>query len=176
MNDLDVLRYPIGRFTPPASNLLDIRAAHIDTLRSLPARLHAAVSGLNDSQLDTPYREGGWTVRQVVHHVADSHSVSLVRFKMALTADWPTIAPYDEAAWAKLADARLPVEVSLGLITGVHARWVALLESLTEEDFQKGFVHPERGRLNLATALAIYEWHSRHHVAHITSLRARQGW
>jgi hypothetical protein len=95
---------------------------------------------------------------------------------MALTADWPTIAPYDEAAWAKLADARLPVEVSLGLITGVHARWVALLESLTEEDFQKGFVHPERGRLNLATALAIYEWHSRHHVAHITSLRARQGW
>jgi hypothetical protein len=134
------------------------------------------VSGLNDSQLDTPYREGGWTVRQVVHHVADSHSVSLVRFKMALTADWPTIAPYDEAAWAKLADARLPVEVSLGLITGVHARWVALLESLTEEDFQKGFVHPERGRLNLATALAIYEWHSRHHVAHITSLRARQGW
>jgi hypothetical protein len=176
MNDLDVPRYPIGRFTPAASNLPGLHAAQIETLRLLPERLRAAVNGLNDSQLDTAYREGGWTVRQVVHHVADSHSVSLVRFKMALTEDWPTISPYDEAAWARLADTRSPVEVSLELIAGLHARWVALLESLTEEDFQKGFTHPERGRLTLATALAIYEWHSRHHVAHITSLRARQGW
>jgi uncharacterized damage-inducible protein DinB len=176
MNDLDVLRYPIGRFTAPASNLSGLRATQIETLRALPERLGAAVNGLSDSQLDTPYREGGWTVRQVVHHVADSHSVSLVRFKLALTEDWPTIAPYDEGAWAKLADARLPVEVSLEMIAGLHAHWVALLESLTEEDFQKGFVHPERGRMTLATALAIYEWHSRHHVAHIASLRARQGW
>ena len=176
MNDLDVLRYPIGRFTPAASNLPDLRAAQIETLRLLPERLRAAVKDLSDAQLDTAYREGGWTVRQVVHHVADSHSVSLERFKLALTEDWPVIKPYDEAAWARLADTRLPVEVSLGLVAGVHARWVALLESLTEEHFQKGFTHPERGRLTLATALAIYEWHSRHHVAQIASLRARQGW
>jgi uncharacterized damage-inducible protein DinB len=176
MSDLEVLRYPIGRFTAAGRNLPGVRDEQIETLRALPERLRAAVDGLSDSQLDTVYREGGWTVRQVVHHVADSHSVSLERFKLALTEDWPTIKPYDEAAWARLADTRLPVEVSLGLIAGVHARWVALLESLTEEDFQKGFAHPERGRLTLATALAIYEWHSLHHVAQITSLRARQGW
>lgn len=176
MSDLEVLCYPIGHFTPAAKSLPSVRAAQIETLRTLPERLRAAVNGLSDSQLDTAYREGGWTVRQVVHHVSDSHSVSLERFKLALTEEWPTIKPYDEAAWARLADNRLPVEVSLGLIAGVHARWVALLESLSEEDFQKGFAHPERGRLTLATALAIYEWHSRHHVAQITSLRARQGW
>jgi uncharacterized damage-inducible protein DinB len=170
------MRYPIGRFAAAANNLPGVRATQIETLRLLPERLRAAVKGLNDSQLDTAYRESGWTVRQVVHHVADSHSVSLERFKLALTEDWPTIKPYDEAAWARLADNRLPVEVSLGLIAGVHARWVALLESLSEEDFQKGFAHPERGRLTLATALAIYEWHSRHHVAQVTGLRARQGW
>ena len=176
MTEQDDLRFPIGRFTPPASSLSGIRAAYIQTLRQLPAHLRAAVAGLNDTQLDTPYREDGWTVRQVVHHIADSHANAYVRTKLALTEDWPTIKPYDEAAWARLADTRLPVEVSLGLIAGVHARWVALLESLSEEDFQKGFAHPERGRLTLATALAIYEWHSLHHVAQITSLRARQGW
>jgi len=134
------------------------------------------VSGLNDAQLDTPYREGGWTVRQVVHHVADSHAMCYTRFKLALTEDWPTIKPYDEAAWAKLADSGLPVEVSLGMIAALHARWVALLESMPDADFQKGFNHPERGRQNLATTVAMYDWHSRHHTAHITSLRARMGW
>jgi hypothetical protein len=174
---LDDLRYPIGRFSPPATSVAGIRAAHIQTVRLLPERLRAAVAGLNDVQLDTPYREGGWTVRQVVHHLADSHAVAYIRCKLALTEDWPTIKPYDEAAWAKLADSRLlPVDVSLALIDALHARWVALLESLSEEDFQKGYNHPERGRVNLAKALAMYDWHSRHHTAHITGLRARQGW
>jgi uncharacterized damage-inducible protein DinB len=177
MTDLDDLRYPIGRFSTPASSLPGVRAAHIQTLRLLPARLRAAVSGLSDSQIDTPYREGGWTVRQVVHHVADSHANCYIRFKLALTEDWPTVKPYDEAAWANLADSRrLPLDVSLALIEGLHGRWVGLLESLPDEDFQKGYDHPELGRQNLARVLALYDWHSRHHTAHITSLRARQGW
>jgi uncharacterized damage-inducible protein DinB len=177
MTDLDNLRYPIGRFTPPAATSRADRAAHIDTLRRLPARLEAAVAGLDDAQLDTPYRPDGWSVRQLVHHIADSHANCYVRFKLALTEDWPTIKPYDEAAWAELADSRsLPVEVSLTLNSALHERWVALLESMDEADFQKGFNHPERGRQNLATTLALYDWHSRHHTAHITSLRARQGW
>jgi uncharacterized damage-inducible protein DinB len=176
MTDLDDLRYPIGRFNPPASSLPGVRSANIETLRLLPARLRAAVSGLSDAQLDKPYREGGWTVRQVVHHVFDSHANSYMRFKLALTEEWPTIKPYDEAAWAELADSRMPIEVSLTLIEALHGRWVGLLESLSDEDFQKGFEHPERGRQNLAKVLALYDWHSRHHTAHITNLRARQGW
>jgi hypothetical protein len=134
------------------------------------------VNGLSDAQIDTPYREGGWTVRQLVHHIFDSHANSYIRFKLALTEDWPTIKPYDEAAWARLADSRGPIDGSLTLIDGLHGRWVALLESMAEEDFQKGFVHPERGRQKLGTTLALYDWHSRHHTAHITGLRTRQGW
>ena len=176
MQDLDDQRYPIGRFIPPATSLASIRSSHIEILRQLPARLRAAVHGLSEDQIDTPYRDGGWTVRQVVHHVFDSHANCYVRFKLALTEDWPTIKAYDEAAWAKLADSRGPVGVSLTLIDGLHERWVMLLESMTEEDFQKGFVHPEHGRQKLATTLALYDWHSRHHTAHITGLRARQGW
>jgi uncharacterized damage-inducible protein DinB len=177
MTDLDDLRYPIGRFGAPASSVAGIRAAQIQTLRLLSGRLREAVAGLDDAQLDTPYREGGWTVRQVVHHVADSHANAFLRFKHALTEDWPTIKTYDEAAWAELADSKtLPIDVSLTLIEALHGRWVALLESLTEADFQKGYNHPERGRQNLAKALAMYEWHSRHHTAHITALRTRQGW
>jgi hypothetical protein len=176
MTDLNDLRYPIGRFTPPASSLPGIRAAHIQTVRLLPERLRAAVNGLSETQLDTPYREDGWTVRQVVHHLADSHAMAYTRCKQALTKDWPTEQPYDEAAWANLADSRLPIDVSLAMIEGLHGRWVALLESLSDEDFGKGYNHPERGRENLAKALAMYDWHSRHHTAHITSLRARQGW
>ncbi len=177
MKDLDDLRYPIGRFSPPASSSAGIRSAHIQTLRLLQGRLRSAVIGLNDSQLDTPYREGGWTVRQVVHHVADSHANAYIRFKLALTEDWPTIKPYNEAAWANLADSRrLPVEGSLALIEALHGRWVALLESLSEEDFQKGYNHPESGRQNPALALALYDWHSRHHTAHIAGLRGRRGW
>jgi len=177
MTDLNDLRFPIGRFSPPASSLPGVRAAHIQTLRLLPNRLRAAVAGLEDHQLDTPYRPDGWTVRQVVHHVADSHANSYVRFKLALTEDWPTIKSYDEAAWANLADSRcLPVDVSLTMLEALHGRWVGLLESLSDEDFQRGYEHSDMGRQNLAKVLALYDWHSRHHTAHITSLRARQGW
>ena len=176
MTDLNDLRYPIGRFTPPASSLPGIRAAHIQTVRLLPERLRAAVNGLSETQLDTPYRDGGWTVRQLVHHVADSHAMAYIRCKLALTENWPTINPYQEAAWANMTDSRLPIDVSLGLIAGLHARWAALLESLKDEDFEKGYNHPERGRQTLADALAMYDWHSRHHTAHIAGLRARQGW
>ena len=176
MTDLDELRYPIGRFRPPAASMPGIRAAQIETLRLLPERLRAAVNGLSDAQLDTPYRDGGWTVRQVVHHLADSHANSVIRFKLALTEDWPTVKPYDEAAWARLPDSRLPIDGSLVFIDALHSRWVALLESMSAEDFQRGFNHPEMGRQNLATSWRIYEWHSRHHTAHITSLRARMGW
>jgi hypothetical protein len=177
MSDLDQLRYPIGRFSPAGSGSTGIRGQHIQTLRSLSECLRAATRDLNDPQLETPYRDGGWTVRQVVHHIADSHANSYIRFKLALTEDWPTIKPYDEAAWANLADCRsLPIGVSLEMIESLHGRWVALLESLSEEDFQKGYNHPQMGRQNLATGLALYDWHSRHHTAHITSLRARQGW
>ena len=153
-----------------------MRAAHTETLRLLPERLRAAVAGLNDAQLDTPYRDGGWTVRQVVHHLADSHANAFIRFKLALTEDWPTIKPYDEAAWARLPDSRLPIDGSLVFVDALHARLVSLLQAMSEDDFQKGFVHPERGRMTLAGNLAIYDWHSRHHVAHITRLRERMGW
>jgi len=177
MSELDDVRFPIGRFSPPASSMPGIRTAHIQTLRLLPERLRAAVSGLTDHQLDTPYREEGWSSRQVVHHLADSHANAYIRFKLALTEDWPTIKPYDEAAWANLSDSRwLPVESSLALITALHGRWVELLESLREDDFHKGYNHPVNGRQDLAKALAMYEWHSRHHTAHITRLRSREGW
>jgi hypothetical protein len=153
-----------------------IRAAHIHTLQMLPGRLRAAVVGLTDAQLDTPYREGGWTVRQVVHHLADSHAMAYIRCRLALTEDWPTINPYNEAAWANLPDSRLPVAVSLAIVEGLHLRWTTLFEALSGEDFQKGYNHPERGRETLAGALGMYDWHSRHHTAHIANLRARQGW
>lgn len=177
MVDSDDLRYPIGRFSAPASSMAGIRLANIQTLRVLPRRLNEAVSGLGDHQLDTPYRDEGWTVRQVVHHLADSHANAYIRFKLSLTEEWPTIKPYDEAAWAELADSRwLPIEGSLQFIEALHGRWVALLESLTDEDFHRGYNHPDSGHVNLARALSLYDWHSRHHLAHITSLRSRQGW
>jgi hypothetical protein len=174
------LRYPIGQFTPPSDNAAGTRAAHIETLRLLPEQMTAAVAGLNDSQLNTPYREGGWTVRQLVHHVADSHANSYIRMKLALTEEWPTIKPYDEAAWANLPDSRLPVEVSLDMLRVIHVRWVALLDSLGEDDFLRGYVHPgiraNGGLQTLDEALALYDWHSRHHTAHIQNLRQRMGW
>jgi hypothetical protein len=176
MEAQESLRYPVGRFRPPSASSPEIRFTQIETLRLLPERLRAAVAGLGDAQLDTPYRDGGWTVRQVVHHFADSHANSYVRFKLALTEDWPTIKPYDEAAWAGLPDSRMPIAPSLDFVSGLHARLVAMLEAMTDEDFQRGFNHPERGRVTLATNLGIYAWHSLHHTAHITSLRSRMGW
>ncbi|MEP6945969.1 MAG: YfiT family bacillithiol transferase, partial [Acidobacteriota bacterium] len=141
------------------------------------SRLAEAVAGLSDVQLDTPYRLHGWTVRQTVHHVADSHMNSIIRFKLALTEDTlPTIKPYFEDRWAELGDSRLPVQVSLDLIASVHARWVALLQSMSDEDYAKMFIHPDTGTWTLDAALALYAWHSLHHTAHITSLREREGW
>jgi hypothetical protein len=176
MTPQDDLRYPVGKPQVPAWSTPESRAAQIETLRLLPERLRAAVKGLNDAQLDTPYREGGWTVRQVVHHYGDSHANSYLRFKLALTEDCPTIKPYDEAAWAELPDSTLPIDGSIVFIESLHGRWVALLQFMAEEDFQRSFNHPERGKMTLAANLALYDWHSRHHVAHITSLRARMGW
>jgi len=170
-------RYPIGDFVRPAV----VDAQHLDgsiaTLAALPENLRAAVDGLTESQIDTPYRAGGWTVRQLVHHVADSHMNAYVRTRLALTEDWPTIKPYEENLWAELADARtLPVEVSLELLEPLHRRWVALFESLSEEQWQRGYKHPESGAQTLGQVAALYDWHSRHHVAHITALRKSKGW
>lgn len=176
MAELEELRYPIGRFIPPSSSEPAIRAGHISILRLLPANLSAAVSGLSHDQLDTPYREGGWTVRQLVHHIADSHANAYVRTKLALTEDWPTIKPYNEAAWARLVDSQLPIDGSLAMVAALQERWVVLFESLGDADFERGYNHPENGRQNLATVVALYAWHSRHHTAHITSLRSRKNW
>ena len=173
MTSLDELRYPIGRFNPDAAGS---RAEQIETLRRLPERLRAAVDGLDHVQIDTPYREGGWSVRQLVHHVADSHGNSYMRIKMALTENDPVIFAYDEAAWAKLPDSKMPIEASLPMIDALHARLVALLEAMSESDYKKTFRHPERGQVSLANNRALYDWHSRHHTAHITRLRERMGW
>ena len=173
MTDLDELRYPIGHFDPAAAGS---RSEQIDVLRRLPANLRLAVQGLDETQLDTPYRDGGWTVRQLVHHVADSHMNSYIRVKLALTENAPTISAYDEAAWARLPDSALPVEVSLSLVGAVHARFVSLFEAMSEADFEKSFTHPERGPVTLSSNLALYAWHSQHHTAHVTRLRARMGW
>ena len=177
METLESLRYPIGRFAPPRNTTPETRSAQIETLRLLPEALQSAINGLQMPQLDTPYREGGWTVRQLIHHVADSHANAFIRCKLALTEDWPTIKPYDEKAWAELKDSReLPVGVSMLFIGALHTRWVALLESLGETDLQRGYRHPESGPQNLAHVLALYAWHSLHHTAHITNLRIRMSW
>lgn len=171
------LRYPIGEFDRDYDTSPDARQARIETIADLPQRLRAAVAGLNDAQLDTVYRPGGWTIRQTVHHIADSHANSLIRFKLALTEDEPpTIRPYYEDRWAELGDSRLPVEVSLNMIEALHTRWLALLNSMSEFDFQKTFIHPETGEWTLEGALALYAWHSQHHTAHITKSRERNGW
>ena len=171
-------RYPIGRFTPVTPSTDALRRDGLEELSALPARMRAAVAGLNDAQLDTPYRPEGWTVRQVVHHVPDSHMNAYIRLKLALTEETPTIKPYDEQTWAQLADARMPVDVSLRLLEGVHARWVVLYREMQPKHFARTFVHPEYpdAPRTLDWLLQLYAWHSRHHVAHITSLRERQGW
>lgn len=172
------LRYPIGPFARRDELNADERVAGIDIIAAAPARMREAVAGLSESQLDTPYREGGWTVRQVVHHVPDSHLNAYTRLKLALTEDDPVIRPYDEAAWAGLADSRdTPIDVSLTLLESLHARWAGLLRSLSAEDFRRTFRHPDHpGILTIDWLIGMYAWHSRHHVAHITSLRERMGW
>jgi len=169
-------RFPVGEFEWPAQITAGDRERYLDRIAATPALLRNAVEGLSDEQLDTPYREGGWTVRQVVHHVPDSHMNSFVRFKLALTEDNPVIKPYDEAAFAELHDSRMPTEPSLKLLEALHDRWLVLLRGLSEEDWKKSFQHPERGPLTLEQNLALYAWHGDHHVAHITSLRSARGW
>ncbi|HVF30705.1 MAG TPA: putative metal-dependent hydrolase [Pyrinomonadaceae bacterium] len=170
-------RYPIGTFDKSAPLTPESRQENIATIRELPARLSAAVAGLTDDQLDTPYRDGGWTLRQTAHHVADSHMNMLVRFKLALTEDEvPTIKPYMEDRWANLADSRMPVDVSLKIVEGVHERLTALLDSFGDGEYRREFIHPETGQWTLEKVLALYAWHSRHHTAHITELRKERGW
>jgi DinB superfamily len=169
-------RYPIGKFTPE-ENVTDARRRElIGQIAEAPAKLRAAVKGMDERQLSTPYREGGWTVRQVAHHVADSHLNAFVRFKLALTEDFPTVKTYDQERWAETADTRGPVEPSLALVESLHARWVALLRSMKGGDFERRLNHPEMGAVTLERFLGLYAWHGRHHVAHITSLRERMRW
>jgi hypothetical protein len=171
------LRYPIGKFEAPAAPTPETIAAWIEDIAAAPALLREAVRGLNDAQLDTPYRPGGWTVRQVIHHVPDSHINSYVRFHLAVTEPEPTIKPYDETKWAELTDARsAPVELSLRLLESLHARWVAFLRNLTPADLSRTFNHPESGSLRVDVTIGGYAWHGRHHTAHITRLRERMGW
>ena len=170
-------RFPIGEFRAPVERQSpDERASCIEQIAAAPDALRAAVVGLDQGQLDTPYRDGGWTLRQVVHHLADSHINSYVRFKLTLTESVPTIKTYDEAAWAELADASLPILVSLDLLESLHRRWVALLRSLDEQAWERRLNHPEIGVMRLDSLLALYAWHGRHHIAHITSLREQRGW
>lgn len=174
---MEDLKHPIGRFSFQRPSTAAQRQNWIDDIAETPARLRAAIAGLNEAQLDTPYRDGGWTVRQVVHHVPDSHMNAYMRFRLALTEHEPVIKPYDEAAWAELVDGKTaPPEISLALLDALHDRWVRLLRSMTDADFQKQFRHPELGVVPLEKNLALYAWHGKHHVAHITRLRERMQW
>jgi hypothetical protein len=171
------LRYPIGRVERKSSLTPQERRAAIDAIAAAPAALRGAVNGLTDAQLDTPYRPDGWTVRQLVHHVADSHMNAYTRFRLALTEDNPTIRPYDEASWAELADARsLPIGVSLDLLDGIHERLVHLLRAIKDADFQRPLTHPENGVMTMDALLCTYAWHGRHHTAHVSALRERMKW
>jgi hypothetical protein len=170
-------RYPIGKLEIPAAVTPALRQSAIETISQTPAKFRAAVKGLNDAQLDTPYREGGWTVRQLVHHLPDSHVNAYVRLKLALTESAPTIKPYAEEKWAQLDDSRsTPIEVSLALLESLHTRWVLLLRALTPEDFARKLVHPDHGEKNVDWLLFVYAWHGPHHTAHVTELRKSKGW
>ncbi|HEU4801035.1 MAG TPA: bacillithiol transferase BstA [Gemmatimonadales bacterium] len=170
-------RYPIGPWHWPDAVPAADRARLIQEIADAPSQMRAAVEGLDDAQLDTPYRDGGWTLRQVVHHLPDSHVNSYTRFRLALTEEQPTIRAYREERWAELPDARtLPPGVSLALLDALHERWVVLLRSMTDADFARELVHPEHGVIPLDKMLAMYAWHGRHHVAHVTTLRSQRGW
>jgi uncharacterized damage-inducible protein DinB len=169
-------RYPIGKFEIPTDLDAAKRAAWIEAIAATPANLRAAVAGLTDAQLDTPYREGGWTVRQVVHHTADSHMNSFIRFKLALTEETPHIKPYDENEWAKTPEVRDPIDDSLAILDALHRRWVSLLNGMSDADFKRAFFHPDHGPIPLGIAAALYAWHGAHHVAHVVHLRRQNGW
>jgi uncharacterized damage-inducible protein DinB len=169
-------RYPIGKWARPAAISAADRAANIAAVAALPAQLRTAVAGLTDAQLDTPYREGGWTVRQLVHHVADSHLNFYTRAKLALTEDRPTIKPYEEEAWAQLADNALAITLSLHIVDAVQERLAVALRAQPEAAFQRPVVHPVSGEFTVDSLISMYVWHGRHHVAHITALRTARGW
>lgn len=175
MSDLDTLRYPIGRFVRPADPLdAQRRAKCIEDIAQAPGIFRSLVDRLTDEQLDTPYRPGGWTIRQVVHHVPDSHMNMYIRMKLAVTEENPTIKPYDEKSWSDLSDARsAPVSISLDLLDALHRRWTTFLRAMTEADFRKSFMHPEHGSVALYHGLALYAWHGRHHAAHIKNALER---
>jgi hypothetical protein len=175
---MEDLRYPIGQFRYEGEPDQHRREQWIEEIAATPASLRAAVAGLAPHQLDTPYRDKGWTIRQVVHHLPDSHLNAYTRIKLALTEDVPVIRPYEEARWAELPDGRAgPIELSLNLLESLHQRWVLLLRQLTPADFRRRFMHPQHGRpFEVQETLALYAWHGRHHVAHITSLRRRKAW
>lgn len=173
----DNLRYPIGQFSVDGEITPAERELWIAQIAEAPRLFRAALAGLTDAQLETPYRPGGWTLRQLAHHVPDSHLNSYARFRLALTEERPVIKPYDQERWAELADARTaPVELSLSLLDALHARWVVLLRSIAGDAWQRKFLHPELGEMTLERNLALYAWHGRHHTAHISALRLRMGW
>ena len=169
-------RYPIGNFQRQDMYSTADLEGFMRTLEQLPAQFRAAFAGLSAAQLETPYREGGWTLRQLAHHVPDSHMNAYVRFKLALTEDNPTIKPYAEQRWATLADSSLPIEVSLSLLEAIHTRWTVILRSLRLSDWARSFEHPENGLTRLDQSLALYDWHSRHHLGHAVNLRSKMGW
>lgn len=175
---MESLKYPTGKFAPKGAPLTeDERAALMTRIRTLPGEARAAARGLTDAQLDTPYREGGWSPRQIIHHLADSHLNAFVRFKLALTEDEPTVKPYDQERFSTLSDVRgVPVEASLAILEGLHERWSRLLSSLTPAEFARKVHHPEIGPIDLDFLLQMYGWHGRHHVTQVTDLRAREGW
>lgn len=170
------LKFPIGKFDRDMNITIEIRNRFIETIENYPEVFYAEIKNLSDEQLDTPYRPEGWTVRQVVHHVADSHMNAYIRFKLALTEDAPTIRPYFEERWAEIADSKMPTDVSVKIIRGVHERWTVILHSMSDEDFQRKLVHPDSGEWTLERMLGLYDWHSRHHLAHITELAKRENW
>jgi hypothetical protein len=174
---MEDLRYPLGAFDPQAVVQPDGYPALIDEIAAVPARLRAATLGLDDTHLDTPYRAGGWTIRQVVHHVADSHMNAYIRFRWTLTEDAPLIKTYDQTRWAELPDARTaPPEVSLRLLDALHERWERLLRAMSTDDYRRELQHPEWGLIDLSVMLRLYAWHGAHHVAHVVNLRKREGW
>ena len=171
------LRYPIGEFHRKASYSAEERARYIEQLKQIPLSLKAGLAGLSETQLDTPYREGGWTVRQVAHHIPDSHLNAYLRVKLALTEDQPVIKPYEENAWVRLADTPgTLLEVTVTLLEALHTRWAILFESLKEPDWKREYRHPVNGAVSVEATLAWYVWHGQHHIAHITHLRQREGW
>lgn len=176
-NNIEELKYPIGRYQKPESCTEDMKREWIGVLKALPSWMDASIENLDEHQLHTPYREGGWTIQQVVHHIADSHMNAYIRVKLALTEDNPTIKPYDEGEWAKLPDSSLPVNISVTLLHALHRKLVHLLQNLDAEDWERTYYHPDHKRnFPVWEVVALYAWHSRHHTEHIRQLRERMNW